>query len=287
LELSFRFELNKGDNGKQVGEYLYRQLERFIKVGQDDIKSLGYLALLKKMAEEAVIRLLNTDYTLGQLQAFSRLKEDDFIESTNYLLSPTYPMELEGQSVLRSEIQLFSYFLKECYADVIMLYTLNLSFAQYLRILLYSSEFNYESAGKHIHAQVQQRIHLVRTTLCAKEFWNDTTCSETLKTFQVEVNESKDTPKLAKKIWQTCLGVLQKRGDPTWFPPPILELVIHYLNSCMSTAMMTCQNHFELGKMRQDLYSQFETVVLQDRLMGDEFREFIYQSRKEMLERLL
>jgi len=280
------------EENRDAGQYLTAHLKRFIKAGQDSVENLGYLALLKKRAEEAVIRLLNDERTLEKLRELSRLDAieghdgDAFCEMANCLLSQNFPFELAGPSVLHNEIELTSYLLKECYADAMMLYTLNLSFSQYLRIHLNSSEFDFESTNDQLKARLQQRIHLVKAAMCESEIWDKTKCDEVLKTFPQEIESNHRMPDFAQKTWLTCLESLNIGRAPLWFHPSILELLTDYLSKCLSITKSTCDNDNELQKMRNDLCYQFRTVVLQDRLLGDKFREFIYASRKEMLDRL-
>jgi len=289
LMLANRFRLS---DEEAVGQYLYRQLGRFLKVGHADIKDVEYLAILKKMSEEAVVRLVSTSNTQKYLRKHSRLTKEAFDNAVGLLLSPVYPVELTaGYTVLQTDIKLFSYFLKECHADTMMVYTLGLSFERYLRMFLYSSEYRFEpkfeSTGRLLKARLKQRIFLVKETLCRLGLWEGEECGRVLGLIRGEVTKNAEMPAFEKGAWLECLLYLESGGMAgDTFPQEILRLIMTYLEECLGETMKTCDANPQLREERECLREQFKTVVLGDRLLDSDFRAFIYKGRKDMLERM-
>ncbi len=262
---------------------LNNRIQSFTKL---DIKNV-YLKDLKKYILKSALSILRSSEDLNDLY-FEYTKndtdsnDDDHDEKIEHILTAIDNM-LTGNNLIDEHIERIAYFLKECYADIIMIYILNLSFEEYISVLLPEFErLNIENQEDKNKIDVfLHRIIMVKK-VCEKEQNMD--CSNILsnsKNYMYILDNIKDFEEGYSKFNSDApYGRYFKNG---FYSYEIIYCIIRYLEKCLRDFISEINKNEMTNDTFLELRKMYEVFVENNFLFSDDFQNTINKYRDEVL----
>jgi len=278
----------------------YRELHEIRK----EPKGSLYLDKTRVRVERSVYRLLSERKQLEKLhKAFwqdpSRTDgqsaqeiADKMNTKLHIAFSDLIPHQTGELVSIKMHIADIEYFLKEGFADCLMVYVLDLCKDDYLLIVLnyflrlgnefddakYSSP-NFRDAGKQ--AQVFQRAFIISSLFEQKAFWIGNPKSRLKRGFWEDKYQALMDNFLERyKEWKN--GEL---SDRSYYNPEVLEFIIYYLKDCLALISDVERDYPAIKSQRDALKKTFNEVINADDIFNDTYQNMLQEYRKKILER--
>ena len=179
----------------------------------------------------------------------------------------------------------------EGYADVAMIYTLKMSFAQYLRML--SSEFKFfEGASVNQKMCALQRIFVVREACKGLEDFQEGLSEEDIAKNRLEKWKTVVLDDLLYSMEQFdedyrlyCGEHEAVRGalNEGFYPYAVLDTVIDYLQDCLRSLTESVPKGSVLWKSREDALKMYQEICNREDYFGKAFQNNLSENRKSIL----
>lgn len=260
-----------------------------------------YLALLKAQAEEAALYFLNAEENeVGLYQHYANDPETAK-ENATRLLCSDYP-RISGESNLHRIIESYVYLLKECYADIIMVQTLGISFQQYLRMFAFAFRPTYCVLRDDLRIRLWQRIFVVFETICSGGTLQDKRWQQHEEELAAFLNDQKGPDEMYEILWSRFIRFFREahasyceepKGCAYAYPGgndnseylflPELYEIINHMRCCLLRHEMLLDSH-GLRQEQQQLHDRFHSDIIKDCILEKKFLNLIKESRESTIE---
>ncbi|MCL2105722.1 MAG: hypothetical protein FWH26_01455 [Oscillospiraceae bacterium] len=274
--------------------------EAFGKLGdgtffQEDIKVTAKKVLMRFL-QDGRIRQETAKALLPYAPGRSLEDAAAYVErKSNTLIAGMYQLKYD------TIVEDLAYLFKECYADLMMIFSLRLSFSRYLQVfekelrkfhILMNSESD-ESNKKQAPALLQGMLVLQRIVLVYSACNN---CADKMKGWDsLDANEEEfadfdeemkrflgDVAKLRNEYIEAP-APRRKALHRTCFPIAVLDELKDYLTICLEQSIALLKNK-EIKSTREELIRLFNNYKQYDALFTKDFFSLLYEDRKELLE---
>ena len=294
-------------------DYIYNTLYGRMRLEYDNMDEMLYFSVLKAQIEEAVAYLLSTEENKSLLEAFFVGEDKALLWENVEKILCSNGVRITGESTLHKMINVYGYLFKECYADMVMAKTLELSFSQYLRMFAFAFApmafiETEDNDAEQLRLLLFQRIFLVAKTLEKNESAGWANLEDQLDQF---LSDQADGRKYKSKlecslddVWTAPFpdffrtAACRLREEPAGFAyaspspdeneayllMPELYALIIYLDECCKGYDTALQDSLRDAQM--ELQQLFLRDVIGDRILENGFLDVIQKSREHTLEKL-
>lgn len=282
---------NLGICDKAVHDKLYNMIEQWVDNLSNKKEEQFYLDELAERIEHATKNILcSYDYLNSLISIYANNDETKITHNlVSNVIASTYDM-LNGRKSINEHVRRIEYFLKECYADVIMIKILDLSFSDYVKILL--SEFKRinieDNSHKNIFYGFIHRLLMVRES-CKNKIVNfDYNLSisnddELTKSVDIRIiNILEDMIELFDekyKLYNDCEIEDYRFFNENFYSLDIFKSVIFYLDSCLNVFEQETAGINNIDVLREI----YRTVVINDDYFTEKFYNYLNGYREQVL----
>ncbi len=254
-------------------------------LGINDIDS-RYLRYLKVDVKASLETVLEDPSILGKIIAaylkehkeLTSLQKHQLFETINFQKTKLITGN-NSETTLTNIINDIAFFFSECYADMVMVFTLSLSIKEYISV--FESEFKYfdllDMKKDPKSNFLAQRILIV---MSAFEQVSGAFADHEGSMISEKTNKFYDFFIEMKQVYEARQ---QPRVNPYWYSCDTLGEIIEYLIDCLNSLQNS--NYGEAKNLYLKIRQCFENVAVNNKIFDENFWETIHLNRIQVLEK--